>query len=129
MALEKPYQDIPGTTVFDGDMARIGFHLNQFCMSLQSEENRKAFFADERGYMSKWPMSEEQIQAVLERDLNRLLALGGNIYYLVKITMAEGMSVAAAVSTMTDMSTEEYMDMMKKGGRSPEGNRYIGESE
>jgi len=129
MALDKPYQDIPGTTVFDGEMARKGFHLNQFCMSLQKDENRKAFFADERGYMNQWPMSEEQKQAVIDRDLTKLIALGGNIYYLVKITMAQGMSVAHAVSMMTDMSPEEYLEMMKNGGRSPDGNRYVGEQQ
>lgn len=128
MALDKPYSDIPGTTVFDGDLMRKGFHLNQFCMSLQKEENRKTFFADERAYMDKWPMSEEQKQAVLDRDLTKLISLGGNIYYLVKITMAQGMSVAHAVSMMTDKTPEEYLEMMKNGGRSPEGNRYIGES-
>jgi protocatechuate 4,5-dioxygenase alpha chain len=129
MALDKPYQDIPGTTVFDGEMARKGFHLNQFCMSLQKEENRKAFFADELGYMNQWPMSEEQKQAVIDRDLTKLISLGGNIYYLVKITMAQGMSVAHAVSMMTDMSPDEYLEMMKNGGRSPDGNRYVGEQQ
>lgn len=129
MALDKPYQDIPGTTVFDGEMTRKGFHLNQFCMSLQKDENRQAFFADERGYMNQWPMSEEQKQAVIDRDLTKLIALGGNIYYLVKITMAQGMSVAHAVSMMTDMSPEEYLEMMKNGGRSPDGNRYVGEQQ
>lgn len=127
MALDKPYSDIPGTTVFDGEMARKGFHLNQFCMSLQKEENRQAFFANERGYMDQWPMTEEQKQAVLDRDLTKLISLGGNIYYLVKITMAQGLSVAHAVSMMTDMSPDEYLEMMKNGGRSPEGNRYVGE--
>lgn len=127
MALDKPYLDIPGTTVFDGDMARRGYHLNQFCMSLMKQHNRDAFKADERSYLDQWPMSEEQKQAVLQRDFNRMIALGGNIYYLVKISSTDGLSVAAAVSTMTELSTEDYMAMMKNGGRSPEGNRYKGE--
>lgn len=126
MTLEKPYLDIPGTTVFDGDQARKGYHLNQFCMSLMKQANREAFKADERGYLENWPMSEEQRQAVMDRDFTRLIELGGNIYYLVKISSTDGLSVAAAVSTMTDLSTEEYMAMMQNGGRSPKGNRYIG---
>ena len=128
MALEKPYLDIPGTTVFDGDLARKGYHLNQFCMSLMQESNRQAFKADERAYLAEWPMTEEQRQAVIDRDLTKLIALGGNIYYLVKITSTDGLSVAHAVSLMTDMSPDEYAQMMRNGGRSPEGNRYIGES-
>jgi protocatechuate 4,5-dioxygenase alpha chain len=127
MAIDKPYYDIPGTTVFDGEKARQGFHLNQFCMSLIKEDNRKAFKSDERTYLEQWPMSEEQKQAVLKRDFTQLIALGGNIYYLIKIGSTDGLSVAAIVSTMTELSTEGYMAMMKNGGRSPEGNRYIGE--
>lgn len=128
MTQEKPYLDIPGTTVFDGELVRKGYHLNQFCMSLMKAENRKAFKADERAYLNKWRITEEQKQAVLDRDFTRMITLGGNIYYLVKISSTDGLSVASAVSTMTNMSTEDYMEMMKNGGRPPEGNRYIGET-
>ena len=89
MALDKPYMVIPGTTIFDADMASIGFHLNQFCMSLMKAENRERFRADERAYLDEWPMSDEQKQAVLDRDYNRMIALGGkprtvfvNYFYL-----------------------------------------------
>lgn len=124
MTSEQSYQDIPGTTVFDSNQARKGYHLNQFCMSLMKAENRQAFKADEAGYLANWPMTSDQRQAVLERDYTKMIALGGNIYYLVKISATDGLSVAAAVSTMTDMNSEEYMQMMKNGGRSIEGNRY-----
>lgn len=124
MTSEQSYQDIPGTTVFDSNQARKGYHLNQFCMSLMKAENRQAFKADEAGYLANWPMTSEQRQAVLERDYTKMIALGGNIYYLVKISATDGLSVAAAVSTMTDMNSEEYMQMMKNGGRSIVGNRY-----
>ncbi|WP_321397060.1 protocatechuate 4,5-dioxygenase subunit alpha [Emcibacter sp.] len=125
MALDKPYKDIPGTTVFDSSLCRIGYHLNQFCMSLMKEENRQKFRADERAYLDEWPLTEDQKQAVLDRDLPRLIELGGNIYFLVKITATDGISVRAAVSSMTDMSEEEYAEMLSKGGRPAEGNRYL----
>ena len=67
MALDKPYKDIPGTTIFDADMARRGYFLNEFCMSLMKAENRARFKADERAYLDEWPMTEEQKQAVLDR--------------------------------------------------------------
>lgn len=125
----KPYSNIPGTTVFDGDMARIGFHLNQFCMSLMKESNRVAFKQNERAYLDQWSMTEDQKKAVLARDFRQLIALGGNIYYLVKISSNDGLSVAAAVSSMTNLSPEDYMEMMRNGGRSPEGNRFTNEKE
>jgi protocatechuate 4,5-dioxygenase, alpha chain len=127
VALDKPYKDIPGTTVFDMEMSRKGYHLNQFCMSLMRAENREKFKADQRAYLDTWPMSEEQKQAVLARDYNRMIAAGGNIYFLAKLFSSDGQSFEFAASSMTGKSPQEYREMMLAGGRSPKGNRRIGE--
>ena len=127
MALKKPYVDVPGTTIFDAEMARKGYHLNQFCMSLMKAENRERFFADQKAYLDAWPMTEEQKQAVLDRDYNRMIENGGNIYFLSKIFSADGLSFQFAAASMTGMTQEEYAEMMLKGGRSPKGNMYKGE--
>ena len=127
MALDKPYADVPGTTIFDADQARKGYQLNQFCMSLMKEENRKRFFEDQRAYLDEWPMTEEQKQAVLDRDYNAMIASGGNIYFLSKIFSSDHLSFQYAAATMTGMTQEEYAEMMLKGGRPIEGNRYEGE--
>jgi protocatechuate 4,5-dioxygenase alpha chain len=127
MALDKPYQDIPGTTIFDAEQSRLGYHLNQFCMSLMKAENRERFKANERAYLDEWPMSEEQKQGVLTRDLNRCIAAGGNIYFLAKIGATDGRSFQYMAASMTGMTQEQYAAMMASGGRSIEGNRYIGE--
>jgi protocatechuate 4,5-dioxygenase alpha chain len=124
MALDKPYSDIPGTTVFDSDMARKGYHLNQFCMTLMKPENRKRFLGDQRAYLDEWPMSEAQKQAVLDRDYNRMIELGANIYFLSKLFFTDERSFFQTAASMTGMSEEEYGDMMLHGGRSPEGNLY-----
>ena len=128
MALDKPYQDVPGTTIFDAEQARKGYHLNQFCMSLMKAANRERFKADERAYLDEWPMTEDQKQAVLARDLNRCISLGGNIYFLAKIGATDGKSFQYMAASMTGMTQEEYMAMMLGGGRSIEGNRYLGEN-
>jgi len=127
MALEKPYKDVPGTTVFDADQSRKGYHLNQFCMSLMKAANRARFKADERAYLDEWPMTEDQKQAVLARNLNRCIELGGNIYFLAKIGATDGKSFQQMAGSMTGMTEEQYRDMMISGGRPIEGNRYIGE--
>ena len=126
MALDKPYADVPGTTVFDADMARKGYHLNQFCMSLMKAANRDRFHADERAYVDEWPMNEDQKQAVLDRDYLRMIELGGNIYFLSKIFASDGKTFVHAAAQMTGMPEDEYKQMMLDGGRSPDGNRYIG---
>jgi protocatechuate 4,5-dioxygenase alpha chain len=127
MALEKPYSDIPGTTVFDADQSRKGYWLNQFCMSLMKPENRARFKADERTYLDEWKMTGEQKQAVLARDLNRCIELGGNIYFLAKIGATDGKSFQQMAGSMTGMTEQEYRDMMIRGGRKIDGNRRIGE--
>jgi len=128
MVQKKPYDDIPGTIIFDADKAREGFHLNQFCMSLMKAPNRERFKQNERVYLDEWPMTEEQKQAVLARDYNRMMALGGNIYFLAKIFSSDGLSFQYAASTMTGMSEEAYRQMMLNGGRAPAGNLYKKES-
>jgi protocatechuate 4,5-dioxygenase alpha chain len=127
MALDKPYKDVPGTTVFDAEQSRKGYHLNQFCMSLMKADNRARFKAGERAYLDEWPMTEDQKQAVLTRDLNRCIELGGNIYFLAKIGATDGRSFQQMAGSMTGMTEEQYRDMMISGGRPIEGNRYVGE--
>jgi len=129
MSLNKPYTDVPGTTIFDADQSRKGYHLNQFCMSLMKAENRDRFRADERAYLDEWPMSEDQKQAVLARDLNRCLELGGNIYFLAKLGATDGRSFQFMAASMTGMSQEDYAAMMLAGGRNIEGNRRTGEKQ
>ena len=122
------FDDIPGTRVFTAQRARSGYHLNQFAMSLMKPENRERFKADERAYLDEWQMTEEQKQGVLDRDYNRLLDLGGNIYFLAKVFSTDGLSFVQAVSTMTGMSVPDYQAMMLAGGRSPEGARSLKET-
>lgn len=117
MPLDKPYAGLPGTTIFDADQSRKGYWLNQFCMSLMKAENREKFKADERAYLDQWPMTEEQKQSVLSRDMNAMIALGGNIYFLAKIGATDGKSFQQMAGSMTGMTEEAYRDMMVGGGR------------
>ena len=127
MSLDKPYLDVPGTIIFDAEQSRRGYHLNHFCMSLMNAANRERFKANERDYLDEWPMTEEQKQGVLTRDLNRCMAAGGNIYFLAKIGATDGKSFQQMAGSMTGMTEDEYRNMMISGGRSVEGNRFIGE--
>lgn len=119
------FEDIPGTRVFTAARARRGYRLNQFAASLMKPENRERWKAGERAYLEQWGLSDEQKEAVLARDYNRLLDLGGNIYFLAKVFSTDGQSFLQAVSTMSGMSTEDYQAMMNAGGRSPEGLRSL----
>lgn len=127
MSLEKPYLDVPGTTIFDADQSRKGYWLNQFCMSLMKAENRARFKADEDAYLAEWPMTSEQRAAVRARDMNWMMRTGGNIYFLAKLGATDGLSFQQMAGSMTGMTEQQYRDMMIAGGRSAEGNRVVGE--
>ncbi len=120
---DKDFDDIPGTILFDADRSRQGYHLNMFCMSLMKAENRKAFKADEAAYLDRFPMTPAQRQAVLKRDWNEMLRLGGNIYYTSKLGATDGLSFQNLAALMTGSTQEDYAKMMIAGGRQPEGNR------
>lgn len=119
------FDDIPGTRVYTAKRARQGYWMNQFAMSLMKPENRERWKADERAYIDEWAMTEAQKQAILDRDYNRMLDLGGNIYFLAKVFSTDGLSFLQAVGTMTGMTPEAYQAMMIAGGRSPEGVRSV----
>ncbi len=129
MDRQNDYDDIPGTTVFDAERSRRGYHLNMFCMSLMKPENRAAFKANEADYLLRFPMTPEQREAVLHRDWNRMIELGGNIYFLAKLFSTDGKSFQYTAAQMTGMTQEQYAKMMLAGGRSPEGNRSKSEWE
>jgi protocatechuate 4,5-dioxygenase, alpha chain len=120
---ERDYDDIPGTFVFDGRRSRQGYALNMFCMSLNQAGNRESFLADEAGYLGGWSLTDEQRAAVLGREWNRLLELGGNIYYTFKLAACDGMTFQQLAAQQTGMSQSDYAAMMKAGGRPIEGHR------
>jgi protocatechuate 4,5-dioxygenase alpha chain len=123
------YHDIPGTYVFDAEQSRKGYHLNMFCMSLRDKANREAFKADEAAYLDRFAMTDEQKQAVLDREWNEMLRLGGNIYYTSKLAATDGITFQELAAIMTGVTSEEYRKMMVDGGRPIEGNRSKAEWE
>ena len=120
---EAQFDDIPGTIIFDAQRSRQGYNLNMFCMSLMSAENRATFKADEKGYLAPWKLTPEQERAVLERDWNAMLELGGNIYYTSKLGATDGLSFQQLAALMTGSTQQQYAEMMIAGGRNPQGNR------
>ena len=124
MARERhDYDDIPGTFVFDAERSRQGYGINMFCMSLMKDDNRKAFKANEAEYLKKFGLTPEQTDAILKRDYNRMLELGGNIYFTAKLGATDGHSFQHLAALMTGSTQQDYAAMMLGGGRSIEGNR------
>lgn len=128
-APQKEYADIPGTFVFDAERSAQGYGINAFCMTLLKAANRDAFRADEAGYLKQFDLTPEQTEAILKRQWNRMLELGGNIYFTAKLGATDGLSFQQVAAKMTGMTQEGYAEMMLKGGRPAEGNRTKAEWE
>jgi len=124
---DNEYDDIPGTIVFDSEQAAKGYHLNQFCITLRLQTNRDAYKADPEAYIDQFPMTPEQREAALNQQWNRLLELGGNIYYTSKLAAFHGINFQNLAGLMTGMGSSAYRQMMIAGGRSIDGNRYESE--
>jgi len=120
---QQDYDDIPGTFVFDAERSRQGYGINMFCMSLMKDDNRRAFKANEAEYLKKFNLTPAQTDAILKRDYNRMLELGGNIYFTAKLGATDGHSFQHLAALMTGSSQQDYAAMMLAGGRSVEGNR------
>lgn len=115
------FDDIPGTFVLDAARSRKGYYLNMFAMSLMKPENRSRFKADEAAYLREFPMSEEQREAVLARDWNRMLELGGNVFFFGKLAVSDGLTYQQLAAKMAGMPQDDYANMMLSGGRRPHG--------
>src|SRR5262249_45451667 len=98
---EKEYDDIPGTFVFDADVSRRGYHVISVCMSLMKAEHRNAFKANDAQYLDRFPLTPEQREAILKREYNRMLELGGNIYFTAKLGATDGHSFQHMAAVMT----------------------------
>jgi protocatechuate 4,5-dioxygenase alpha chain len=66
---------IEGTTLFDGQMAMIGYPLNKMCFSFNKAAAREA-------YMESFGLDEAHKSACRNKNVLELIAAGGNIYYL-----------------------------------------------
>jgi protocatechuate 4,5-dioxygenase alpha chain len=108
--------DIPGTYVFNGRRAQIGYPLNRMCMSFNSAENRAAFLDNEAAYCARYGLTEAQTAAVHDRDVLRLIRLGGNIYYLAKLAGIFGLNVQDLGAQQTGVSVEEFKARLVAAG-------------
>ena len=110
-------QDIPGTTLFDGNQAQKGFALNRMCFSFNSAENRAAFLRDEDAYCRKFGLTDEQHAAVKSRSVLRMIEAGGNIYYLAKLAGIFGLNVQDIGAQQTDMTVADFKAKLVAAGR------------
>ncbi len=101
--IDHDYDDIPGTYVFDAERSRRGYGINMFCMSVLKKANRDEFKADEAEYLDRYKLTSAQREAILKRQWNRMLELGGNIYFTAKLSATDGISFQQVAAIMTEI--------------------------
>ena len=111
------HHNIPGTVLYDGEQALKGYALNRMCFSFNSAENRAAFLKDEDAYCSEYGLNAEQRAAVRERNVLKMLAAGGNVYYLAKLAGIFGLNVQDIGAQQTGMSVEDFKAKLVAAGR------------
>ena len=109
-------QDIPGTTIFDGEQAQKGLALNRMCFSFNSAENRAAFLKDEDAYCRRYGLTDEQRTAVKSRNVLEMIKAGGNVYYLAKLAGIFGLNVQDIGAQQTGMSVDAFKSKLLSAG-------------
>jgi protocatechuate 4,5-dioxygenase alpha chain len=110
-------QDIPGTTLFDGEQAQKGLALNRMCFSFNSAANRAAFLGDEDAYCRRYGLTDDQRAAVKSRNVLAMIAAGGNVYYLAKLAGIFGLSVQDIGAQQTGVTVERFKQKLVAAGR------------
>jgi protocatechuate 4,5-dioxygenase alpha chain len=118
MKLEDLHHDtpIPGTTLFDGEMAMKGYALNKMCYSFNAKAARDEYLADEEAYFDKFGLNEEQKQACRDRNVLAMIAAGGNIYYLAKFAGIFKLGVQDVGAQQTGMTVDEFKEKLRRAG-------------
>lgn len=111
------HHEIPGTVLFDGEQARKGYALNKMCYSFNDAANREEFVKDEDAYCAKYGLNAEQRAAIKERSVLKLIAAGGNVYYLAKFAGILGLNVQDIGAQQTGMSVEAFKQKLAEAGR------------
>jgi protocatechuate 4,5-dioxygenase, alpha chain len=107
----------PDDYVFDAGASRRGYRMNQMFLTLRDARAREAFRADEAAYCERFGLSHPQQRAVLERDWQAMLGLGGSIFAVLKLAMLDGRSMQYLGGVFTGMSEKEFAAAMRAGGR------------
>lgn len=101
---------IPDTPLFDRPRANAGFALNKMAMGLSTPDGRAAFLADERAYLDRFKLTPEQRTAVLARDWEEMVRLGGNLFYILKISAVDPTPIRAIGAAQAGLSLDAFLE-------------------
>jgi protocatechuate 4,5-dioxygenase alpha subunit len=101
---------IPDTPLLDRARANAGYALNKMAMGLSTPEGRKAFVDDEDAYLDRFSLTEEQRRAVKTRDWAEMVRLGGNLFYILKISAVDPTPIRAIGAAQAGMELQDFLN-------------------
>ena len=107
---------VEGTAIFDGAAARKGYALNKMCFSFNDKANREAFVKDEDAYCTRYGLNPEQREAIRDRNVLRLIAAGGNAYYLAKFGGIFGLDMQDIGAQQTGVTKAQFKARLLAAG-------------
>ena len=100
---------IPDTPLFDRAGSIRGYGLNKMAMSLGDPANRAAFKGNEEAYLDRFGLSAEEKAAVMSRDWQEMVRLGGNVFFILKISAIDPTSMTQIGAAQVGMPHEAFL--------------------
>lgn len=100
---------IPDTLLFDRERSIRGYRLNKMAMALGEPANRVAFKADEDGYLDRFGLNAEEKAAVKARDWHEMVRLGGNLFFILKISAVDPVPITRIGAAQAGMDHDAFL--------------------
>ncbi|BCH22885.1 hypothetical protein MesoLjLc_26200 [Mesorhizobium sp. L-8-10] len=100
---------IPDTPLFDRAGSIRGYRINKMAMGLGRAENRAAFEADEEAYLDRFGLNAQEKTAVLSRDWHEMVRLGGNLFFILKISAVDPTAITQIGAAQASMSHDDFL--------------------
>ena len=84
--MSDPSKPLPATPLLDRPHTLTGYNINKMAMGLMDPVNRDAFRQDEEAYLDRFGLTVEEKKAVRTRDWQEMVRLGGNLFFILKIS-------------------------------------------
>ncbi|HEX2553712.1 MAG TPA: extradiol ring-cleavage dioxygenase [Microvirga sp.] len=104
-----PDDRIPDTPLFDRKRSLRGYRINKAAMGLGDPANREAFKQDESAYLDRFGLSPEEKQAVMSRDWREMVRLGGNLFFILKISAVDPVRITEIGAHQAGMEHDDFL--------------------
>ncbi len=105
-----PTEDrIPDTPLLDRKRSLRGYKINKMAMSLGEPANREAFKHDESAFIDRFGLAPEEKLAVMSRNWREMVRLGGNLFFILKITAVDPVRITEIGAHQAGLPHDEFL--------------------